>query len=50
MNVDDALRIAVDEIVGKNLHIAGQHHEVGFMGFNQRVDFIFGLALIFFCD
>src|ERR1700686_2745199 len=28
VNVDDALRIAVDEVVGENLHVTGENHEI----------------------
>jgi len=48
MNVDDALRIAVDEIVGKNLHVAGENHEIGLMLLDQTVDLLLGLLLVFF--
>ena len=50
VNVDDALRIALDEIVGENLHVAGEDHKVGFMVFDQRMDLLFSLALVFFRD
>ncbi len=50
VNVDDALRITVDEIVGKNLHVASEDHEIGFVCFDQRVDLLFCLLLVFFCD
>jgi hypothetical protein len=50
VDVDDALGIAVDEIVGENLHVAGEDHEIGFVGLDQEVDFRFGLVLVVFCD
>src|SRR6202021_1061362 len=50
MNVDDALRIPTDEVVRKNLHVAGEHHELWSMLGNERVNFIFGLLLIVFGD
>jgi len=39
VDVDDALRIAIDEIVGQNLHVAGEHHEVGLVLGDQTLDF-----------
>ena len=50
VNVDDALGIAIDEVVGENLHVAGEDQEIGFVGFNQGVDLGFGLLLVVFCD
>ncbi len=50
VNVDDALRIAVDEIVGENLHVAGEDHEVGLVVFDERMDLCFGLLFVVFCD
>ena len=50
VNVDDALRITTDEIVGENLHVAGEDYEVGFVIFDQRADLFFGLLLVVFCD
>ncbi len=50
MDVDDALRIAADEIVGKNLHVTGEHQEISLAVFDQRMDLFFGLSLIFFGD
>ena len=40
MDIDDALRIAVDEIVGENLHVAGKHHEVGLCGLRSASGFV----------
>jgi hypothetical protein len=42
---NDALRIATHEIVGKNPHVAGGHHEVGLMLLDQRVDLLLGPLL-----
>ena len=50
MNVDDALRIAVHEIVGEDLHVAGEDHEVGIVLLDQRVDLLLGLLLVVFGD
>ena len=50
VNVDDALRIAVDEVVGEDLHVAGEYQEVGLMLVDQSVDLLLGLLLVFFCD
>ncbi|MCU1304241.1 MAG: dehydrogenase with different specificity [Candidatus Sulfotelmatobacter sp.] len=50
VNIDNALRIAVDEVVGENLHVAGQHHKVGMVRVDQRMDLFFRLVLIFFRD
>ncbi len=50
VNVDDALRIAADEIIGEDLHVAGEDDEVGFVRLDQRVDILFRLWLIVFRD
>jgi len=50
VNVNDALRIAVDEIVGENLHVAREHQKVDIVLLDQRVDLLLGLLLVFFGD
>ncbi len=50
MNIDDALRIAIDEIVRENLHVAGEDHEIRYVLINQRLDFFFGFFFVFFTD
>src|ERR1700733_12533355 len=46
MNVYDPLRIFIHEVVRQDLHVAGQHHEVGLMLRDQRMYCRFGLILI----
>ena len=50
VNIDNALRIVVDEIVGENLHVAGEDHEIGVVLFDQRMDLFLGLPFILLCD
>src|SRR5580658_847497 len=50
MNVDDALRITIDEVVGQNLHVAGQHHEIGPVLGDERVNRVFSLLFVVFGD
>ena len=35
VNVDDPLRKLFDEVIGKNLHVTGQHHQVDPVPFQQ---------------
>ena len=48
MDIDDPLRIAVHEIVRKNLHVAGQNYEVRFVLSDQGLDSFLGLLLVVF--
>src|ERR1700730_18537628 len=50
MDIDDPLRIAVHEMVGKNLHVAGQDYEVRFVLSEQRLDSFLCLVLVVFGD
>ena len=50
VNVDDALGIAVDEVVRKNLHVAGEDEEISFVRLDQRMNVFLGLPLILFGD
>src|SRR5947209_6791699 len=46
VNVDDALRIAVHEIVGQNLHVAGQNHEVRVVLVDQAAKACLGFVFV----
>src|SRR5262252_6937662 len=48
MNVDNALRVSVHEIVRQNLHVARQHHEIGLVLVNQALDLAFSRLLVIF--
>ena len=50
MNVDDALRIVVHELIGENLHVAGQHYEIGGVIVDQCLNSLLRVALVFFGD
>src|SRR5713101_7825325 len=50
MDVDDPLRIAVHEIVRKNLHVARQNYEVRFVLSDQGLDSFLCLVLVVFGD
>ena len=38
VNIDDPLRIAVDEVVRQNLHVAREHHEIRLVLVDQRLN------------
>jgi hypothetical protein len=50
VDVNDAMGMAVHEVVGQNLHIAGEHHEIRLVLVGQALDLRFGGVLVFFCD
>src|SRR5271157_822848 len=50
VNVDDAMGIALHKLDGKNLHVAGQNHEVGLVLVHQGLDSGLGLVLVFLRD
>src|SRR5579863_2569860 len=50
VNVDNALRVAVDEFVRQNLHVAGEHHEVRLMLLDEGVNPGLSVSLILLRD
>ena len=49
MNINDAVRVLVDELVGQDLHVASQNDEFQIMLFKQCEDFLFRFAFVVFC-
>src|SRR6202050_1471604 len=47
VNIYDPLWIFIHEVIRQNLHIAGQHHEVGLVSRDQRMNCRFGLIFVF---
>src|SRR4051794_28394020 len=50
VNVDDPLRKGIDELGGKNLHVAGKHNQVHRIFFKQRNNLTFSGELVFLVD
>ena len=50
MNINDAVRVLVDELVGQDLHVASQNDEIQIMLFKQCEDFLFRFAFVVFGD
>src|SRR3954447_244080 len=48
MNVDDALRIAADEIIRQDLHVAGEHHEIRLVLVDKSMKASLSLGLVLF--
>ncbi len=46
MNINDAVRVLVDELVGQDLHVASQNDEIQIMLFKQCEDFLFRFAFV----
>lgn len=50
MNVDDAIGVALDQVLRNNLHVARQHDEVRTVVVNQSLDSGLGPAFVFLRD
>src|SRR4051812_15445917 len=50
VNIDNPLRITVYKIVGQDLHIARQHHEIRIVLGNEGMNAALGFAFVVFAD